>query len=43
LGQGRDSVKQIILDNPELMLELELKIKDALATPGSVVPMLDQD
>ena len=43
LGQGRDSVKQLILDNPELMLELELKIKDALATPGTVVPMLEQD
>ncbi|MGV8878607.1 MAG: recombinase RecA [Sphingobacteriaceae bacterium] len=27
LGQGRDSVKQLILDNPELMDELELKIK----------------
>ena len=43
LGQGRDSVKQLILDNPELMLELELKIKDALATPGTVVPILEQD
>ena len=43
LGQGRDSVKQLILDNPELMLELELKIKDALATPGVVIPMLEQD
>ncbi len=27
LGQGRDSVKQILLDNPELMEELETKIK----------------
>jgi recombination protein RecA len=27
LGQGRDSVKQIILDNPELMEELEQKIR----------------
>ena len=43
LGQGRDSVKQLILDNPELMLELELKIKDALGTPGVVIPMLDQE
>ncbi len=30
LGQGRDSVKQLIEDNPELMLELEQKIKDQL-------------
>ncbi len=27
LGQGRDAVKQLILDNPELMDELETKIK----------------
>jgi recombination protein RecA len=27
LGQGRDSVKELIEDNPELMLELEEKIK----------------
>jgi recombination protein RecA len=30
LGQGRDAVKQLIEDNPELMLELEKKIKDQL-------------
>jgi len=30
LGQGRDAVKQVLLDNPELSEELELKIKDAL-------------
>src|SRR5690554_5215185 len=28
LGQGRDAVKLILLDNPELMEELELKIKE---------------
>ena len=27
LGQGRDSVKTLLEDNPELMDELELKIK----------------
>ena len=26
LGQGRDSIKTILLDNPELAEELELKI-----------------
>ena len=31
LGQGRDSVKALIADNPELMEELEGKIKDAIA------------
>ena len=30
LGQGRDSVKTIIEDNPELMNELETKIKEKL-------------
>ncbi len=30
LGQGRDAVKQIIADNPELSLEIETKIKEAL-------------
>jgi recombination protein RecA len=31
LGQGRDAVKTLIADNPELMDELEAKIKDALS------------
>lgn len=31
LGQGRDSVKQLLLDNPEMMLEVEQKIKAKLA------------
>ena len=30
LGQGRDAVKSLIKDNPELMEELEGKIKDAI-------------
>jgi recombination protein RecA len=30
LGQGRDAVKQMIADNPELSLEIEIKIKEAL-------------
>ena len=30
LGQGRDAVKQILLDNPELLLELENKIRAQL-------------
>jgi len=31
LGQGRDAVKSIISDNPELAEELEIKIKEAIA------------
>jgi recombination protein RecA len=32
LGQGRDAVKSLILDNPELMEEIEGKIHEALDT-----------
>ncbi len=31
LGQGREGVKTLLLDNPELMDELEQKIKEAIA------------
>ncbi|MBP5983216.1 MAG: recombinase RecA [Fluviicola sp.] len=37
LGQGRDSVKNMIADNPELMDELEIKIKDALSKTNTPV------
>ena len=30
LGQGRDAVKSILADNPELLEELEVKIKEAI-------------
>src|SRR5688572_1046064 len=33
LGQGRDAVKQLLLDNPELAEELEQAIREALAAP----------
>jgi recombination protein RecA len=31
LGQGRDAVKSLLADNPDLMDELEEKIKEAIA------------
>jgi recombination protein RecA len=34
LGQGRDAVKQLLLDNPELSEELETKIRVALSEAG---------
>ena len=37
LGQGRDAVKDLLLDNPELMEELEVKIKEAISTGGVAV------
>ena len=35
LGQGRDAVKALLMDNPELMEELEQKIKEALKAIAS--------
>ncbi|GLB48091.1 recombinase RecA [Neptunitalea lumnitzerae] len=35
LGQGRDAVKSLLQDNPELLEELEAKIKEALQTVNS--------
>ena len=35
LGQGRDSVKQLFNDNPELAEEIENKIKEALNSEAS--------
>jgi recombination protein RecA len=37
LGQGRDGVKQLLLDNPELSDELEAKIKQAVS--GVILPV----
>jgi len=36
LGQGRDSVKQLIEDNPELMEDLERKIKEKIASGAEI-------
>ncbi len=33
LGQGRDSVKQLLLDNPELSDEIENKIRESMVAP----------
>ncbi len=41
LGQGRDSVKQIFLDNPELAGEIEGRIKEKLADGSLVVAEVD--
>lgn len=37
IGQGRDNVKQLLLDNPELMNEIEGKIRAQLATADAPV------
>lgn len=43
LGQGRDAVKQLLVDNPELAQELELKIKDILKTPTGAAAAVATD
>ncbi|QWX83660.1 recombinase RecA [Cellulophaga sp. HaHaR_3_176] len=35
LGQGRDAVKNLLLDNPELFEELDVKIREAITTVKS--------
>lgn len=37
LGQGRDAVKDLLLDNPDLMEELENKIKEHYSVAGNPV------
>jgi recombination protein RecA len=41
LGQGRDAVKDLIKDNPELMEELEAKIKEKVKVDDSA--LIDKD
>lgn len=38
IAQGRDAAKQFLLDNPEVSAEIELKIKEKLATGASTKP-----
>jgi recombination protein RecA len=42
LGQGRDAIKTILSDNPELAEELENKIKDALASSDTHSQVLQE-
>lgn len=37
LGQGRDTVKQLLLDNPDLMDELEMKVRAAVTGEQALV------
>jgi recombination protein RecA len=41
LGQGRDSVKSLLLDNPELMEEIEQKILQAIS--GTPAPQTEEE
>ena len=37
LGQGRDTVRKLIVDNPELAQELETKIVEAITTKSALI------
>jgi recombination protein RecA len=44
LGQGRNNAKQFLVDNPELALEIETKVRTALgigSTPSNAAPKAD--
>ncbi len=43
IGQGRENVKVFLKENPELALEIENKIKDALGESDGVMVMDDED
>ncbi|MBR5183528.1 MAG: DNA recombination/repair protein RecA, partial [Bacteroidales bacterium] len=34
IGQGREAVRQLLLDNPELAEEIEAKVREAIAAQG---------
>jgi recombination protein RecA len=38
LGQGRDSVKNILLDNPELLDEIEKTIREKVKVTPDILP-----
>ena len=38
LGQGRNNAKQFLVDNPELALEIETKVRTALGIDGETAP-----
>jgi recombination protein RecA len=38
LGQGRNNAKQFLIDNPEIALEIETKVRAALGIDGEVQP-----
>ena len=41
LGQGRDAVKQIFIDNPELQERIEKQIRELLSTGPSISELLE--
>ena len=43
LGQGRNNAKQFLIDNPELALELETKIRGALGIDGEPTPPAEEE
>jgi recombination protein RecA len=42
LGQGRNNAKQFLVDNPELALEIETKVRAALGIDGEAAPQVEE-
>jgi recombination protein RecA len=43
LGQGRDSVKQLLIDNPELSDEIENKVRQKIAGADEVMALEEEE
>ncbi len=43
LGQGRDSVKQLLIDNPEMSDEIEAKVRAKIAADIAGVPLVAEE
>ncbi|HUM46091.1 MAG TPA: recombinase RecA [Chitinophagales bacterium] len=43
LGQGRDAVKQLLIDNPELSDEIEKKVREKVMVADHVLPIEKED
>ncbi|HEY3492552.1 MAG TPA: DNA recombination/repair protein RecA, partial [Solirubrobacterales bacterium] len=43
LGQGRNNAKQFLVDNPELALEIETKVRTALGIGDEAAPAAEAD
>jgi recombination protein RecA len=43
IAQGRDAAKQFLLDNPEVAIEIEKKIKDKIASNQAKIPVAAAD
>jgi len=43
LGQGKENARQFLLENPDVMAEVDARVKVALEIPGAVVPRSEDE